>query len=294
MIPQQTKIKIYIITSIIVYIISLVSIFIINMYVSNLFRSVTALTASPLAFLNRLYIFLIVMCLVSVVFGIYIFIMSFIRGINRYRDLARRIANITEQEDFNLKSIEFPKEDEFGNVGVYFNQIISKIQRFDELKTQRIKIEKQKFELLSRMIDTPILVVSIEKDDKIVKYYNESFEKIFARKEEEGEYYDIKNLYLAALKVGEPPTKNYKGVLDVFNKMSEGELIYSFIDKEFDNAINIAIADKTKTVIKKDIRTIRGDEVYRSDLIEIYPIWNDYGTTMEVVIFFNKLRKVKR
>ena len=298
MFSLQNKIRFYIVVSIIIYIICTISIFLINVYINNSIGSLIAPLKEVNKFLNKIYIFVVTLSIFGVIYGIYVFFNSYLKGLNRYREIVKRVAGFSEQDVFDLKSIDFPSEDEFGNMGIEMNSIISKLQRFDDLKVQRIKVEEQKIEILAERMDLPVLVVKVDKNDKIVKYYNSKFEQIFARKKDkEDQFYDLKNFFLKALivqeeKPVESQTHNpFKGVLDAFNAISEGELIYSFIDKEFEDAINIAIADRNITTIKKNVRTIRGDEVWHSEKIEIIPAWNDYGKTLDVIILFHNLKK---
>ncbi len=299
----QNKIRIYIVVSIIIYVISLTSVFLINMYLNTMATATSPLVTTQNLFLNRIYIFLLVVSILAVIYGVVTYVLTLVNGLNRYREVARRVASLMEQDDFNLKSIEFPKEDEFGSIGRDFNALLYKLARFDDLKTQRSKGENRKFEMVAEKLDTPLLVVRIDEGDKIVKYYNKKFESVFAKKSET-EYYDIKNFYLRALmrQEGDPAAAGTdgateesapKGVLDIFNSMSDSEAIFSFLDKEFEDAINIAMSDRKTIDIKKSFCTMRGDECYHSDHIQIVPVVDDYGNTLDVMIFFNKLKKVK-
>lgn len=300
MFSLQNKIRFYIIISIIVFVFNAITIMTVNVVLSSQPQSPAAAAPQVSFFLNRVWIFIIIVSLASIVYGIYVFVASYLRGLNRYRELSRRVSHFTDQESFELKTLQFPKSDEFGNIGVYFNSIISKLYRFDDLKVQRIKVEQQKFQALAEMINVPLLVVKIDKTDKIVKYYNSEFEKVFARKKNvQNQYYDLRNFFLKALTIQDDHSKPdngssvnpFKGVLDAFNNISEGELIYSFIDKEFDNAINLAVTDRNTVKIKKDVRTINGEEVFHAEEIEIIPAWDDHGHVLDVIILFNKLRK---
>lgn len=295
--PLQSKIKVYIILSIMIDVILLVSLFMINTAVGSLLASYKIANATLIAFLNKIYIFAIAVSAAALVFGGYTFIMTYARGMNRYRELSKRLASLLEQEDFNIKSIEFPREDEFGNMGQLFNQLLNKLERFDQLKTERARVENRKFEELAERTEVPILVVGIQHGDKMVKYYNSNFETIFAKKPgETNQYYDIRNFNLKALSIAAQDNETAeapKGIMAIFNRLSDSEMIDSFIDKEFDNAIDISIADRTLVEIKKDIRSMSGLDLYRSDHIEIVPFWDDQGVTVDVMIFFNKIKHIK-
>ncbi|MGC8765186.1 MAG: hypothetical protein ACP5QT_04800 [Brevinematia bacterium] len=293
MIPLQTRIKIYLAVSIVSQFVGFISLFLIYLMERELKNGIISFQLLG-AFIERVYIFVSILFLLSIIYGISIYFFVFKKGINKYKELKKRLDDLSIQEDFNLKSISFPEEDEFGDIGRAFSSIISKIEKYEELRTERLFVEFEKNKLLADFIDIPILFVSLERGEKIVRYYNETFEKIFAKKNEK-EFYDIKNLQLMSLFIlGESENgPAFKGILDMFDRMSEQEMVYSFIDKEFESAIDYAIVQKTKTTIKKEIRTINGQEIYKSDRIEIYPILDRQGNTFEVVIFFNKLKKVR-
>jgi hypothetical protein len=230
-----------------------------------------------------------------VFFGISVYFFAYKKGLNRYKEIQKRIEDFVIQEDFNLKSLDFPEEDEFGNIGMAFNAIISKLEKYDEIKMEKLFVEFEKTKILSDMIDTPILFVSIEDGEKIVKYYNDKFEKIFAKKNDK-EYYDIKNMRLNSLRIGIEENKSEPesfSVMETFKQMSETEMVDSFIDKEFEDAIDLAISEKRKTDIRKEIKTIRGDEKYKSESITIHPVLARNGEVLEVIIVFNKLKKIK-
>ncbi len=293
MIPLQTRIKIYLAISIVSQFIGFISFFLVYIIVRKAKNKMEEFQVL-VNFTERSYIFISILLIFSILYGISIYFFVFKKGINKYRELKRRLDEVSILEDFNLKSISFPEEDEFGNIGTLFMAIINKIEKYNELRTERLYVEFEKNRLLADFINIPILFVSLEKGEKIVQYYNESFEKIFAKKNEK-EFYDIKNLQLNSLYIASSEQKEpkFKGVLDVFDKMSEQEMVYSFIDKEFDSAIDYAIVQKTKTTIKKEIRTINGLELYKSDRIEIYPILDRQGNTFEIVILFDKIKKIK-
>jgi hypothetical protein len=133
--------------------------------------------------------------------------------------------------------------------------------------------------------------VSIENGEKIVKHYNETCEQIFARKNEK-EFYDIRNRQLTKLSISGSEGIN---LIDIFNKISDEEIVDSFIDKEFEDAIDYAITKRTKTTIKnKEIKTIDGKELYLSEEINIYPVIDRQDNPIEIIIFFDKFKKINK
>ncbi|MCX7820174.1 MAG: hypothetical protein N2258_00670 [Brevinematales bacterium] len=289
MIPLQTKLKIYIAISITIHFIGVVSLVILYIVYNNWQQNLI----SPKVLgeiLNRIVFFFSITLILSFIYGSYVYFFAFKKGINKYKEIKKRLEQVGQFEDFNLKSISIPDEDEFGNIGIYLNFILNKIEKYNELKTERLFVEHEKTKLLADFLNIPILFVSIENGEKIVKHYNETFEKIFARKNE-NEFYDIINRQLTRLSIA-----NYDGVnlMDIFNKMSDEEIVDSFIDKEFEDALDYAIAKKTKTTIKnKEIKTINGKELYLSEEINIYPVIDRQDNPIELIIFFDKFKKIK-
>lgn len=283
MISLQNRLRIYIILSIVVNIITAISVFILDLRLSPALVRLNLLEPDLVNFLDRLYIALLVVTVFAILYGIVVFVFVFVRGVNKYRDLARRLASIETQSEYNLKSIEFPREDEFGNLGSYLSLILKRIAKYDDLKLQRIRIENQKFKMIADKTDIPVLVIAVEDTDKRVKYYNESFQNSFTKKEKDV-FFDIRNTLLTALNIQAEKKETKEPIPDA-------ETFESFLDDEFIQAIDFAIADKSQTTIKKDIRSLDGKERYHSDNIEIVPFWNDYGEVTDVMLLFNKIRK---
>lgn len=291
MLPLQTRIKIYIILSIILHIIYLIAYYVMFVIFNNMDKD-GILTSYILGFFSlRFFYFVLVSTLIVIILGVTVYFFSYKKGINRYKELQKRMEDFLIQEDFNLKALDFPLEDEFGNIGMAFNKIINKIEKYNTLRLQRLYVEFEKTRLLADMIDTPILFVGVEDGEKVVRHYNKSFEKIFARKNEK-EFYDLRNMLLDSLVV-EREGIEFKGVLDTFNKMQDTDMVVNFIDDEFENAIELAITQKTKIDIKKELKTIKGDKKYRCDLISIYPVTDKNGNTLDLMIFFDKLKEIK-
>jgi hypothetical protein len=67
----------------------------------------------------------------SFLYGGYVYFFVFQKGINKYKEIKKRLEQIGQLEDFNLKAISIPDEDEFGNIGIYLNYIINKIEKYN-------------------------------------------------------------------------------------------------------------------------------------------------------------------
>lgn len=289
MISLQAKVKLYIVLSIIIFVIVAVSIFVIDMHIGNILQELKSLRPNvyksvDTKLLNSIYIFLLSLSIVALAYGIFTLIFTFKRGINKYKDIARRINNLEKEGDFNLASIEFPTEDEFGGIGNNLNRIIHTLARFDNLKTQKINTENQKFKILADKFDIPIIVAHIEGKKKIVKYFNRKFETTFAASGDEASpFLDIKNSFLNALRISNGKEKK--------ETESDSKDIKHFIDNEFRGAIDLAITNLAPTKIKKDISSLNGKSVFHCDEIEIIPVLNDRNAVMEIIIIFRKIRK---
>ncbi len=286
-IPLQTKLKIYITISISIQLIGLISVIILYLVYINLGNEVIDHKVfSELT--KRIIFFLVIVFTLSFFYGSYVYFFVFKKGINRYRDLKKRLEQTIFLDDFNLTKVSFPEEDEFGNLGFYLNAIINKLIKIDELRKERLFVEYEKNKLLADFITIPILFVGMKDGAKIIRHYNNVFEKIFARKNEDS-YYDVRNINLSNIII-----RTTDSVMNYFNKMADSEIVDTFIDKEFENALDYVIAQKTKTTIKnKKIKTINGKETYLSEEINIYPILDSKGNPMEIVIFFGKFKKIK-
>lgn len=282
MLSLQNRLKIYIILSIITYIITAVSIVMIDLRLSPALLQLSLLEPEMVEFLNRLYIALIVITVFAIIYGIVMFVFVLVRGINKYQDIARRLASIELQSEYNLKTIEFPKEDEFGNLGSHMSLILKRLAKYDDLKVQRIRIENQKFKLVADKLAMPVLVIGIEGNDKKVRYYNDSFQEAFTKREGNA-FYDIRNALLSAINI--QPVKNGK------KEQLDPEAIESFLDIEFVQAIDLTISNKSMTTIKKDIKSLDGSDKYHSDNIEIIPFWDDYDAVTDVMLIFDKIKK---
>ncbi|MGC8770774.1 MAG: hypothetical protein ACP5Q5_05940 [Brevinematia bacterium] len=290
MLPLQTKLKIYIAVSVTIHFIGFVSLVVLYIVYNNWQSNIIDQKFFGEIFVRSVLFFSITF-IFSFLYGGYVYFFVFKKGINRYKEIKRRLEQISELEDFNLKAISIPDEDEFGNIGIYLNYIINKIEKYNELKTERLFVEHEKTKLLADFLNIPILFVSIENGEKIVKHYNETFEQIFARKNEK-EFYDIRNRQLTKLSISGSEGIN---LLDIFNKISDEEIVDSFIDKEFEDAIDYAITKRTKTTIKnKEVKTIDGKEWYLSEEINIYPVIDRQDNPIEIIIFFDKFKKINK
>lgn len=287
MFPLQTRLKLYLVLSLMIYAVTVSSIFILDLKLAPILSSLEGLDAL-LSQLNGIYLFIIILSIIAFLYGTLILVFTFLRGINKYREIVRRLDAVEERGDYDLASIEFQPEDEFGNIGRTFNDVIARLRKFDSLKVQRIKIEAQKFEMLAEEIPYPVMVINTEGSDKTVSYYNKHFRDTFAvrHEEEQSKFFDLKNVLLSALNIQDDVEADLSTPDD-----DKAKPIERFIDEEFIHAIELAVTTRTATTIKKDMHALEGKTVYHSDSIRIVPVWDDFNKVHEVVIIFEKIRK---
>ncbi|NPV00339.1 MAG: methyl-accepting chemotaxis protein [Brevinematales bacterium] len=272
----QSQIRLYIILSIVIYIAYAVAIFFMNIY----YNSPVNTLAQSSQFMDRLYIFSIIISLLALAFGIYILLFTYTRGLNKYRDIARRLQIMSVKSSFDLSILDFPTEDEFGSLGNDLNRIVTRLKIYDNLKIQKIRTEHEKFRLLADRSDYPVLVIGVEDGEKVVKFYNEEFSRVFVEKPETS----LVNIVLSKIWIyGSNQTK----------PPSEEETadMNKFVDDDFEHAIDLVITTKAPADIKKDMVTLSGDKTYRAYPIEILPISEDEHHVTEVLLIFKKAMK---
>lgn len=253
-----------------------ISLFVINHFIGNNPQS----QSNPFdvgVFLDRIFIIALIFMFFSFVFGVYTLIFTYFRGVNRYRDFSRRLNNLTDLGTFNLRTIEFPNEDEFGKIGTQFNSILRRLADFDDLKTQRLKMERQKFNIISDLLDLPVLFISLNGTDKVIKSYNQRFREYFTKKEDDQSFYEIDNNSLEALEAQclPPKTKGYKPL----------------IDKDMIEVVDTSIAVFSPTRIRRDFTSMNGKDKFHAERIDIIPVWDDFNQVGDILVIYHDIRK---
>lgn len=88
--------------------------------------------------------------------------------------LKKFYAAIEEVRNCNLNAkMELDKDDEFYQLAEEINKLLAQIKHFDELKSERILLDKQKFDLLSDMIDKNLILC--DKERKIHYMNNQTY-----------------------------------------------------------------------------------------------------------------------
>jgi hypothetical protein len=285
LVSLQAKIKIYIAFSLMIYIITAISIFTIDLYVNNAVQEAGIEMPETVELLNKLYIFNISLVLGALVLGLYILVFVFIRGINKYKEYTRRLMNLQKQGRYSLEMLQFPKEDEFGNIGTHLNYITAQIMKFDMLKTQKIKTENQKFRIISDRLLIPVLTISNDGGSKIIKHYNKKFQELFIpSSKENGFFTNLTNSVLSTLRIR-------KNDLAKKDDNIEDDGVNKFIDAEFNQAIDLAITNSSEMTIKKEIYSLNGQKTYYCEDINIIPVVTEENRVFDVLIIFNKIKR---
>ena len=74
----------------------------------------------------------------GILFAFLLFITSFRSRISKYLRIVDRL-DLSNPGPLNLANLNFPEEDEFGNLGSRLNKLVSRMEQFDRLKGDRIR-----------------------------------------------------------------------------------------------------------------------------------------------------------
>lgn len=77
-----------------------------------------------------------------------------------------------QENNFDV-SIYYTQDDEIGEISREMNKMIQSIKLFDELRTDRINVEKRKFDVLANMVKRPVLLANA--NSKIVYMNNQLY-----------------------------------------------------------------------------------------------------------------------
>lgn len=77
-----------------------------------------------------------------------------------------------QENNFDV-SIYYTQDDEIGEISREMNKMIQSIKLFDELRTDRISVEKRKFDVLANMVKRPVLLANA--NSKIVYMNNQLY-----------------------------------------------------------------------------------------------------------------------
>ncbi|UCB46982.1 MAG: hypothetical protein JSV25_06070 [Spirochaetota bacterium] len=173
------------------------------------------------------------------------------KGFASYKRIIDRLSS-ERSMSFNL-NIQFPEQDEFGDLGKWLNKFIEQMREFDQIKVERLRTSQQKVAYLAEMTNKGIVIVS--SDDKIT-YANSHIIK--------------------SLDIGE---KTIVGL--PINKVIENETLEEVLD-------NLKTTPKNQTL--RDLRVKSQDAEYKTKM-DLIPIISSDVMLMETVIIFQQLQR---
>lgn len=173
------------------------------------------------------------------------------RGFASYRRIIDRLSS-ERSMSFNL-NIQFPEQDEFGDLGRWLNKFISRMREFDRIKVERLRTLQQKVVFLSEISDKGIVFVS--KENKII-YAN--------------------SLFIKELNIGD---KTIVGL--PINKVIENEVLTEVLE---------VIKEKPKNQTLEDLRIKSGAAGYKTK-VDLVPIISSDVVLMETMIVFHYIQK---
>jgi hypothetical protein len=173
------------------------------------------------------------------------------RGFASYKRIIDRVSS-ERSMSFNL-NIQFPEQDEFGDLGKWLNKFIRQMREFDQIKVERLRAFQQKVTFLAEMIGKGLMIVSNENK---ITYANSHMIKSLGTGD--------KTI------VGLPITK-----------VIESESLESVLD-------DIRTKPKNQTI--EDQRIKSGDVSYKTR-IDVVPIISSEVTLIETMLIFQSIQK---
>ena len=179
MFSLSSIIRIYILLSIVV----MITFFVMLTSVDVLLEPVWAIVSTKTEMIyRRMYVTVIILSLLAIVSGVFVSVLIFDRGINKYQDFLRRFDNIEQHSAIRPSVLRFPEQDEFGNLGLLFNNFLAKIDHYDQLKTILAKMEHEKFKTVVELLPFPVLLIQTDTNEPFISLYNQSFRDMFLKK----------------------------------------------------------------------------------------------------------------
>ncbi len=173
------------------------------------------------------------------------------RGLSSYKRIIDRLSS-ERSMSFNL-NIQFPEQDEFGDLGRWLNKFVSRMREFDRIKVERLRALQQKLAAIAEIVDKGILFVS---NENRITFVNKAFIRL--------------------MNIGE------KSVVGLpLNRVIESEEIGLALE-EFEK--------KPKNRTLEDLRIRSGDSWYKA-VVDMVPIISPDVDLLETMIVFNNIQK---
>jgi PAS domain-containing protein len=181
----------------------------------------------------------------------YVLVLSRRRGFVVYRRIIDRLES-GRSTHFNL-NIQFPEQDEFGNLGHWLNKFMSQVRVFDRLKVEKLRALQQQVAYLSESIEKGIVV--LDEEDRI-EWANSQLRKL----------------------------------LNIGDKTIAGLPIHKIVENESILEALTEIRDKPKNRVLDDLKVKAGDTVYKTK-VTLVPIISSELTLMKTMILFDYIQK---
>ena len=181
----------------------------------------------------------------------YVLVVSRRRGFVVYRRIIDRLAS-GRSTNFNL-NIQFPEQDEFGNLGHWLNKFMNQVRVFDRLKVEKLRALQQQVAYLSESVEKGIVV--LDEEDRI-EWVNSHFRKL----------------------------------LNIGDKTVAGLPIHKIVENESILGALTEIRDKPKNRVLDDLKIKAGDTVYKTK-VTLVPIISSELTLMKTMILFDHIQK---
>ncbi len=179
------------------------------------------------------------------------FLLTRRRGFSSYKRIIERLSS-ERSMSFNL-NINFPEQDEFGDLGRWLNKFIGQMREFDRIKVERLRGFQQKVTFLSESVEKGLVILSTENR---ITYTNSHFLKL--------------------LNIGD---KTIVGL--PINKVIENEELEALLEE---------LQQKPKNHLLDDLRIKAGKVVYKTK-VDIVPIISSDVTLMETMLVFYYIQK---
>jgi hypothetical protein len=173
------------------------------------------------------------------------------RGFIAYRRIIDRLES-GRSMNFNL-NIQFPEQDEFGNLGHWLNKFLEQVRVFDRIKVEKLRGLQQQVTFLSESIDRGLIILTNENK---VESVNSQLRKLL----------NIGDKTVAGLPI---------------SKIVENEHLLEALEET---------RAKPKDQVLEDLRVRVGETVYKSK-VTIVPIVSSELRVMQTMLVFDYIQK---
>ncbi|MCX8058874.1 MAG: hypothetical protein N3A58_05625 [Spirochaetes bacterium] len=163
------------------------------------------------------------------------------RSVEHYKKCIEEFKKMQNMDSIIL-SERFPERDEFGDLGKHLNYFMKILKKFDDLKKERIFLEKKKVKFFIDMINQPIII--IDNEGYIIDYNNSFYESIKRKGEK----------FFKGIKIFTFFTENFE---NKFNQFKEEDLEQITIENEIIEIDNGESDKENKIKFEINIKLLR-------------------------------------